>query len=257
MRAGSLEAVRVGRQCVSRRAAWECLACGVLMLGTSAPVAGQAVEGRVWDARSDRPVPNVLLRLVDEAGANRSATAADSAGRFRLPAPGPGTFRIRAEQLGYQPYEGPRIDVADSSEVRRVEVVLRPAPIELRGLEVSAEQVDSRVRGMLGINPSRLRVRPIRSATIQDYAMRGSSLPDLIRGQQIPSMEILRTRDGPCYQHRGRGCLPVYLDGTRLSRSSPIGVSLDMIGTVVIVLPNEVIAHPEGAVHLYSVGFLR
>ena len=87
--------------------------------------------------------------------------------------------------------------------------------------------------------------------------MRGGGLPEMIRALQIPNMQVLRTSDGPCYQHRGRGCLPVYLDGTRLSRSSPGGMPLEMIGTVVILLPNEVIAYPAGAVHLYTVGFIR
>jgi hypothetical protein len=97
----------------------------------------------------------------------------------------------------------------------------------------------------------------VRFSTLQTYAARGYNLPSMVVDLQIPSLRVLASREGPCYQFRNRGCLPVYLDGARLTRSTPGGLPLEMMGTVVILLPNELVAYPEGAVHVYTIGFLR
>ena len=52
----------------------------------------QTVYGLVRDELTDRTVENVLLSLVDPSGATVASAQTDAAGRFRLDAPGEGTF---------------------------------------------------------------------------------------------------------------------------------------------------------------------
>lgn len=229
----------------------------VALVAVPPAAVAQTIEGRVDDAGNGRPVANALLRLVDGSGDALVATAADSVGRYRLTAPGPGRYRIEAEQLGYEAYRSGPVDVQDASEVRRVDVTLQPSPIPIGGMEVSTDVVNRRLRQVLGISPGQLRIRPIRSGTIRDHAERGDDLSEMMIWQRIPNLQVLRTREGPCYQFRGRGCLPVYLDGARVNRSSISMLPLEILSTVVVLLPNEVIAYPSGAVHLYSIGFMR
>lgn len=79
----------------------------------------------------------------------------------------------------------------------------------------------------------------------------------MIRGLGIPNLQVTGSRQTPCFQFRNRGCLPVYLDGARLTRFSTRDVPLEMLGTAIVLLPNETAAYPAGGVHLFSVGFLR
>ena len=63
-------------------------------------LAAQGVEGRVTSAGA--AVPGSLVELLDEAGRPVSDAAADGAGAFRIRAPGPGSYRLRAGQIGFQ-----------------------------------------------------------------------------------------------------------------------------------------------------------
>lgn len=231
----------------------------MVIMGAALPggLSGQVVEGRVWDARSDRTLPNAVVRMVDTEDVVRASTAADSAGFFRLTLPAPGTYRLEADQVGFRGYRSSEMVFTSATETRSWVVEMQPSPIPITGLEVTADQVDRRLRALLGTDPSLLRVRPVRAATIQRFAARGYDLSELLVELQVPSLQVLRTRDGPCYQIRGRGCLPVYLDGARLSRSYPGGLPLEMMGAVVVLLPNELIAYPQGAVHVYTFGLIR
>jgi hypothetical protein len=107
------------------------------------------------------------------------------------------------------------------------------------------------------MSPAQLRIRPVRSPAIQGHAMRGANISEMIDRLNIPNLQVFRTREGPCYQFRGRGCLPVHLDGARLGPASVSTIPLEMLSTVVVLLPSETVAYPLGAVHLFSTGFMR
>lgn len=61
------------------------------------------IEGRLIDDESGEPIVggNVELLTADSATLATVQTAAD--GMFRLVSPGPGTYRMRAERVGYRP----------------------------------------------------------------------------------------------------------------------------------------------------------
>ena len=233
------------------------LLCLAVLTAPLGGVEGQTVRGRVLDAQSDRSVADARIRLFDRLGASRGLTRADSIGGYQLAVPEPGFYRLRADQLGYETYESEELEVQDTTDVLSVDLLMRPSPIPMRGIEVSTAQVNRRLQESLGINPARLRIRPIRSGTIREHAMFGRNLSGMIRSLDIPNLEVVGSRGGACYQFRGRGCLTVFLDGARLNRNPDAVVSLEMLNTVVLLLPNELIAYPSGAVHLYTIGFMR
>lgn len=234
---------------------WSVAAAAVTALLPSALDAQAVVRGRIVDAQNDRPVADAVVQLLNPAGEPVRAAAADSLGRYLIPVPEPGRYRLRAEILGYQPQETSPFQVATDTVVVDLRVTARPVPIE--GVEVSADRVSRRLRQFLGMSPGQLRIRPIRDATIRSHAERGNDLTEVMASANVPNLQALRTREGPCYQFRGRGCLPVYLDGARLNRRSVPELPLEMLSTVVVLLPNESIPYPEGAVHLLTLGFMR
>lgn len=219
-------------------------------------MAAQVVQGRVSDASTERGVPNSVVRLLNVRGDSRAAATTDSLGFYRMLVPAAGNWTLRAEQLGYDPTSSREMVVQESSDTVVVDLVLRPTPIPIRGVEVSTDRVNQRLRQFLGASPGQLRVRPIRYQAIRDQAMRGRVLSDLVEAQGIPNLRVLPGRTGPCYQHRGRGCVPVFLDGARLTRAPNSSLPLEMLGAIVILLPNELIAYPEGAVLLFTTGFV-
>ena len=233
------------------------IAFAALALSSSTvPVDAQTVQGRLIDAQRDRPVGNALVRLTDGAGESLFATATDSAGHYQFALPGLGRYRVRGEQVGYKTQTSAPFRVRHESDVFSIDVRLEPNAVPGRPLEATADQVDRRLSQFLGVSPVRLRIRPIRSPTIRDHVSRGHGLPEMIGALQFPNLLVLRSREGPCYQFRGRGCFPVYLDGTRLIRGATDDLALALVSTVVILLPAEAVAYPEGAIHLFSVGYM-
>lgn len=79
-------------------AGWALLPAALLV---SSPILrGQAVVGTVVDSATGVPARGTVLVLLDSTGARRGAALADSLGRFFLRAPGPGTYRVRSQQIG-------------------------------------------------------------------------------------------------------------------------------------------------------------
>lgn len=71
------------------------------LAGLPSPAKSQSIFGRVLSQGGDAPVPAADLILIDSTGAIVSQVQADSLGDFRLPAPGPGRYLIRASRLGF------------------------------------------------------------------------------------------------------------------------------------------------------------
>jgi hypothetical protein len=229
----------------------------VLLLATTLrTVDGQTIQGRVSDAQTNAPIANAIVRLIDDSSEQRAAAATDSTGRYQLVAPAPGRYRLRAEQLGYETRESETFDFVAAGELSR-DFRLTPSPIPIQGVEVTTDQANRRLRQFLGMSPAQLRIRPVRSQTIDEYARRGDGLMELMASRNIPNFQVVPSRAGPCFQFRLRDCLPVFLDGARLNRASTPDLPLEMLNTIVILLPSESVAYPGGAVLLFSTGYMR
>lgn len=84
--------------CISRIRRWLLV---MAALATPALARAQTVHGRVTEAGSGEPVAGAIILLLDEGGTRQAATLADPAGLYRVRAPGPGTYRLRVERVGF------------------------------------------------------------------------------------------------------------------------------------------------------------
>jgi hypothetical protein len=234
-----------------------------LVVGTPGAAAGQTFEGRVLGASGEGPVATALVRLVDEGGEQRAISIADSAGFYRLRAPEPGIYRLEAERVGFRPVQSPLLEAGNPDGVYPIDLEMASAPIELRGLTVeterlSEERADQRVRLITGLSPESLRFRPVTYEMLQDHLERAHDLTDVLRWEFGGAIVVQETRDGPCYQLRARGCLPVYLNGLRLNADFMPNVPLDMVYRMQVITGTDgSIVYPSGAVLLYTEAWLR
>jgi len=217
----------------------------------------QTVQGRISDIQNGQPISGARVRLIDRDDDARATTSSDRTGRFTFSVPGEGVYRVSVEQLGYATLESEPFEARGATGMVTLDLSMQPAPLAIEGVEVSADVVNRRIRQFLGTSPSLLRVRPIPLATIRRNAMQGGGVSELMERQSIAGLQVRRSRQGPCYQMRGRGCLPVFLDGARLSAQAIQDIPLEMLGSVVVLLPNELVSYPDGAVHLLTGGFMR
>jgi hypothetical protein len=122
----------------SRRAlAWRAQACILALFGVlaaAAPGSAQTLRARLLDADTNTPIAGafaILSRPGDPStGARAGASLSDSQGWLQLRAPGPGSYLIRVERLGYATYtsEPFRLDSVMVREIRiSAEAIALPA----------------------------------------------------------------------------------------------------------------------------------
>lgn len=230
---------------------------------TPLAASAQTFQGRVLEQGTDQPVPTALVRLVDEEGERLAISIADSSGLYRVEAPEPGVYRLEAERLGFETFRTPLLEAGAAEGTYPIDLVMRADPYELPGFtvetnRVTEEDADREIRRMIGASVASLRFRPIDFEEIQDHVAKGHSLVDVMRWTNNPGLTVFRTSDGPCFSVRGRGCLPVYLNGLPLRRDFVEAAPLDMVYRIVIVTPTDpVMPYGGGAVLLYTEAWLR
>lgn len=219
---------------------------------------GQTLEGRVADEEDDSPVVTALVRLVDESGEQRAITAADSSGHYRIVAPEPGVYRLQAERIGYDDFQTPLLEAREPEGVYPLDLLMRRSPVPIAGLEITTEQMESRLRLLIGTSPRALRWDPVRRPELVEHVERAHGLTQMMRWGNYAGIEVREPRVGePCFLIRRYGCMPVYLDGFLLTPQTYGLVPLDMLETVVVVGPNESILYPRGAVLMFTLAWLR
>jgi outer membrane receptor for ferrienterochelin and colicin len=97
------------------------------------------LEGIVYDRQSRQPLIGANILLV----ATQLGAAADSSGRFVILGIAPGQYRLRATLIGYEPVEIGNLKFS-AGERRRVEILMKPAPIEMSEVTVEAKRQKSR-----------------------------------------------------------------------------------------------------------------
>jgi hypothetical protein len=99
---------------------------------------GQTIEGLLVDRDTGDPVDGGLVLLLGsgQAAADGCLTGAD--GSFRIEAPGPGLYRLRAYRIGYETITSEILDLGADAVVR-VRLETEVSPILLDELEVEAE----------------------------------------------------------------------------------------------------------------------
>lgn len=94
--------------------------CAILVLGllAMAPVASaQVVSGTLLEDETRTPLAGGLVTLISASAIIVGQARTDTAGAFHLELPRSGTYRLRAQLLGYAPALSPDIDLGSADTV--------------------------------------------------------------------------------------------------------------------------------------------
>ena len=105
-----------------------------------ASAAAQAVRGQLSDENTSAPIADAALRLVAPDNSTVATARTDSLGEFFLPFDGAGgTYRIRAEKVGYRPAISSPLSLEESDTldvhvklVRQIVLLRRARPARRR-----------------------------------------------------------------------------------------------------------------------------
>ena len=242
------------------------IACALFALVQAQPTLAQTLRGRVLDQGDERPLEQMAVTLLDRDAEALRVVFSDSLGRYELRMPAPGEYYVSAEGLGYETTRSPLLAVVDPDGVFSIDLSVRPSPLGIPGFVVTAErfeEINRRLRQLIGRSPSSLRMPPIMRPEIEDHLARSHSIEDLVRWSSVPSLQVRTTSRGPCFLIRPgstvrvpESCVGVYLNGVPLVLEAVPALPLDIVETAVIVMPDESILYPTGAVLLYSAGWI-
>lgn len=193
---------------------------GVLCAAAFAASAeGQIVLGHIVEDGTDNPIVAAAVEMLDHRNAVVATAVSDSAGHFLLRAAQPGTYRLRAEALGYQTVTTPGIAV-ELAEQFQVRVVLSPDAVLLAPLEIRARSRPL-LSGMTLQGYQERREKGLGFAiTAEDIEQRhGRAVTDMLR--MVPGVRVewvfggsRVSIPGAAQRFGGRSCdVKVYLDG--------------------------------------------
>jgi hypothetical protein len=104
------------------------LLCAALPLAASA----QSLSGRIT-TRGQAPIRGGLVELLDTAGRITAAAATDNDGGYRMHAPGPGVYRLRAGQIGFTASRSAPFELR-AGERRDMSLTILPRVVTLEGV---------------------------------------------------------------------------------------------------------------------------
>lgn len=112
-----------------------------VLLGPSGAEA-QQLQGVVLESGSQARVQGASITLLDTTFTAIVTTSTNSSGAFRIQAPGPGSYFVLTEALGYRPVMDGILDFEEGGSMT-VEIYLEPKPIELDSLKIAVERVET------------------------------------------------------------------------------------------------------------------
>ena len=230
----------------------------IVLAAAATGASSQVIQGRVTGPQ-DEPVANVLVKLLDPDGAPQAVHLTEADGRYRLEVPAPGEYYIDAEALGWAPYRSTRFEMTGLTGIFPVDLLMRPEPIRISGLDVSVERLERvarQVQLMTGRDVAALRNAPIGIEELQDAWHQGWDVTDLLRRGGAAGVFVKETPETVCIEFR-RGCLPVYLNGMRVPNEMVRELPLEMLEVVVILQPGETIQYESGGVMLYTIHWMQ
>lgn len=205
------------RRIASARAATFGLAAALMILLADGLMA-QTLRGRITDGRTQQPITDVVVSLLDADANVLTQAESGPSGGFVLDAPGPGEYFVRAEKLSYTTItDGIFVFESEAGEMS-IALFMLPAPTELQGIDVRIEQEQQRrrlraagfyERAAMGfgrfIGPDEMERRPV------------FNFADLLRG--IPGVQF--NNETITFQNltslNGGRCSPnIFIDGARV-----------------------------------------
>jgi hypothetical protein len=195
------------------------LLAGLLLTVSSLPASAQMVLGRVVDEGTGEGVSLARIAVLVGDSVAVGPSAADQEGRFRLRLPGPGTYRLQVERLGYPLHTTLEFRAGPFEEVE-VQIPIAPEPIPLAPLEIVArgpergrDQFARRRAAGQGVF-----VDPIHIALMRE-AGRIRTPTDVVR--QVEGIDV--DFHGVISATRGFRCIAVFLDHSPISLDRAFG----------------------------------
>lgn len=106
--------------------------------GLAAPVRSQTIEGQVTDSISGVHVGRGFIVLIDVTGRERVRVLTTIDGTFYLPAPGPGTYRLRSERIAYRVWESANFTLT-GGQSHTINPFINSLPRRLASIDVTGE----------------------------------------------------------------------------------------------------------------------
>lgn len=109
------------------------------MWAEAEPLTAQAIRGLVLERVTDRPVDLGRVALIEVGGDTVAMATSDARGFFSMTTDDPGHYRVVVEAFGYRLESAGPFEL-DRGELRVVQINLEPAPVEVHGIDVEAEE---------------------------------------------------------------------------------------------------------------------
>ena len=114
------------------------VAVGLIPAG-SRRLSAQTVQGQLVNRETMEPVEGALVLLLGAQGEEHDGYLTNAAGRFILQAPGPGTYVVRAERIGFETSTSEALTLAQG-QMFGLRMEVGEVAIQLDELRVEGEQ---------------------------------------------------------------------------------------------------------------------
>jgi iron complex outermembrane receptor protein len=209
----------------------------VCVEGPAALAQTATLAGTVVDA-AGQPLPgaNVVATGPDDT----TGTSAGEGGRFRLPGLAPGSYRVEARFVGYEP--DTKTMVLEADRTRTVRLVLRRTTREIQEVVVTAQNRRERLRDVpiSATVFSAADLEENRGTSVEDYAAQTPNLTFASTGRRSESDITIRGISNLGGQNNAFG---VYVDGLNVTpASSDIAINPKLLDVERV----EVLRGPQG-----------
>lgn len=171
-----------------RKAVSFCLTL-LAVLGFTAPrAASQTLVISLRDETRSGPVGGASVELLTQSGKSVRQVLSDDGGKVVIPAPEAGDYYIQATRIGYDDFRSPLLALTAEGSAD-LELLLRPQPIGLEGLDVTAEAQGRELLAPLGLKKVELGNRFVDRAKIEAVGMTGQTA-DILRWQNIAGLQV-------------------------------------------------------------------
>ena len=113
------------RRSAVQRCAYACVVALLAELAAGSAVAGQVLRARLLDADTGSPIAGafaILERAGSGAAPRAGAALSDGSGWVQIRAPGPGSYHLRVERLGYATHTSDDFPLDSSVVVRQISI---------------------------------------------------------------------------------------------------------------------------------------
>lgn len=119
----------------------------LIILCSASPAGGQTVRGTLVEEGTDRAIAGAFVVLEDSVGQSLSATLTGSAGTWLLRAPAAGSYRLRADRIGYASVTSELLELGEGEDAT-YRLAVAVAPIGLS--ELAVEGADGQCQVLAG-----------------------------------------------------------------------------------------------------------